>query len=135
VLSRYGWPGVLLEITEEHLRPFGIRPVTALGWEVDSHPATHPDLTELSGEEPEHQVAASRRHLRRKFGVPSDNFCHPSVEYDGATIASVKEAGYIGAVTENRGYVARGEPYELDRHGIEGGDGVEGPAADLASGR
>jgi peptidoglycan/xylan/chitin deacetylase (PgdA/CDA1 family) len=135
VLTRYGWPGVLFEITEEHLRPREIRPVIALGWEVDSHSATHPDLTELSGKELEYQVAASRRYLRRKFGVPSDNFCYPSSEYDAATIAAVKEAGYVGAVTENAGYASRGEPYELDRYEIEGGGGVEGIAADLEAGR
>jgi peptidoglycan/xylan/chitin deacetylase (PgdA/CDA1 family) len=135
VLSRYGWPGVLFEITEEHLRPSEIRPVIALGWEVDSHSATHPDLTELSGKELEYQVAASRRYLRRKFGVASDNFCYPSSLYDAATIAAVKEAGYVGAVTENAGYARRGLPYELDRYEIEGGDGVEGQAADLTSGR
>ncbi|MFT3866680.1 MAG: polysaccharide deacetylase family protein [Solirubrobacterales bacterium] len=134
VLSRYGWPGVLFEITEEHLRPFEIRPVIEIGWEVDSHSATHPDLTELSGKELEYQVAASRRYLRRKFGVPADNFCYPSSEYDAATIAAVKEAGYVGAVTENAGYASSDKPYELDRYEIEGGDGVAGLAADLASG-
>ncbi|HEX4304849.1 MAG TPA: polysaccharide deacetylase family protein [Solirubrobacterales bacterium] len=134
VLSRYGWPGVLFEITEEHLRPFEIRPVIEIGWEVDSHSATHPDLTELSGKELEYQVAASRRYLRRKFGVPSDNFCYPSSQYDAATIAAVKEAGYVGAVTENAGYATRGQPYELDRYEIEGGDGVDGLAADLGVG-
>jgi peptidoglycan/xylan/chitin deacetylase (PgdA/CDA1 family) len=131
VLSRYGWPGVLFEITEEHLRPFEIRPVIELGWEVDSHSATHPDLTELSGKELEYQVAASRRYLRRKFGIPADNFCYPSSEYDASTIAAVKEAGYVGAVTENAGYASRELPYELDRYEIEGGDGVGGLAADL----
>jgi peptidoglycan/xylan/chitin deacetylase (PgdA/CDA1 family) len=134
VLARYGWPGVLFEITEEHLTPPYIRPIVAMGWEVDSHSATHPDLTELSGKELEYQVAASRRYLRRKFGVASDNFCYPSSEYDAATIAAVKEAGYVGAVTENAGYAGRGLPYELDRYEIEGGDGVEGLAADLRSG-
>jgi peptidoglycan/xylan/chitin deacetylase (PgdA/CDA1 family) len=134
VLSRYGWPGVLFEITEEHLRPSEIRPVIALGWEVDSHSATHPDLTELSGSELEYQVAASRRYLRRKFGIPSDNFCYPSSLYDAATIAAVKEAGYVGAVTENAGYASRGKPYELDRYEIEGEDGAEGLVADLGGG-
>jgi peptidoglycan/xylan/chitin deacetylase (PgdA/CDA1 family) len=134
VLAKYGWPGVLFEITEEHLRPFEITPVIEMGWEVDSHSATHPDLTELSGKELEYQVAASRRYLKRKFGIPSNNFCYPSSEYNSATIASVKEAGYVGAVTENAGYATREEPYELDRYEIEGGDGVSGLSADLASG-
>jgi peptidoglycan/xylan/chitin deacetylase (PgdA/CDA1 family) len=134
VLAKYGWPGVLFEITEEHLRPFEITPVIEMGWEVDSHSATHPDLTELSGKELEYQVAASRRYLKRKFGIPSNNFCYPSSEYNAATIASVKEAGYVGAVTENAGYATREEPYELDRYEIEGGDGVSGLSADLSSG-
>lgn len=134
VLSKYGWPGVLFEITEEHLRPAEIRPVVAMGWEVDSHSATHPDLTRLSGAELEYQVAASRRYLRRKFGVLSDNFCYPSSLYDEATIAAVKEAGYVGAVTEEPGYADRGRPYELNRYEIEGGQGAEGLAADLEAG-
>ena len=41
--------------------------------------------------------------MRPATGVPSDNFCYPSSEYDAATIAAVKEAGYVGAVTENAG--------------------------------
>ena len=76
-------------------------------------------------------MAASRRYLQRKFGVPSDNFCYPSSLYDGSTIAAVKEAGYVGAVTEEPGYASRGRPYELNRYEIEGGQGVEGLAADL----
>ncbi len=134
VLSRYGWPGVLFEITEEHLRPFEIRPVVAMGWEVDSHSATHPDLTQLGGADLEYEVAASRRYLRRKFGVPSDNFCYPSSLYDEATVAAVKEAGYVGAVTEEPGYASRDRPYELNRYEIEGGQGVEGLAVDLEAG-
>ncbi len=131
VLARYGWPGVLFEITEEHLTPPYIRPVVAMGWEVDSHSATHPDLTQLNGSELEFQVAASRRYLQREFGVPSDNFCYPSSLYDSSTIAAVKEAGYVGAVTEEPGYASRDRPYELNRYEIEGGQGVEGLAADL----
>jgi peptidoglycan/xylan/chitin deacetylase (PgdA/CDA1 family) len=131
VLGRYGWPGVLFEITVEHLTPPYIRPVIAKGWEVDSHSATHPDLTQLSGSELAYQVAGSRRFLQRAYGVSSDNFCYPSSLYDAATIAAVKAAGYIGAVTEEPGYASRNRPFELNRYEIEGGQGVEGLAADL----
>ncbi len=133
VLGRYGWPGVLFEITEEHLTPPYIRPVIRMGWEVDSHSATHPDLTQLAGAELAYQVAGSRRYLQREFGVPSDNFCYPSSLYNGATIAAVRAAGYVGAVTENAGFASRDKPYELDRYEIEGGQGVQGLAADLGA--
>lgn len=131
VLSHYGWPGVLFEITEEHLTPPYIRPIIAKGWEVDSHSATHPDLTQLSGSELAYEVSGSRRFLQRTYGVPSDNFCYPSSIYDSPTIAAVKAAGYVGAVTEEPGYASRDRPYELNRYEIEGGQGVEGLAADL----
>ncbi len=63
--------------------------------------------------------------------MPSDNFCYPSSIYDSSTIAAVKAAGYVGAVTEEPGYASRDRPYELNRYEIEGGRGVEGLAADL----
>jgi peptidoglycan/xylan/chitin deacetylase (PgdA/CDA1 family) len=134
VLDRYGWPGVLFEITEEHLTPPYIRPIVAKGWEVDSHSATHPDLTQISGADLAHEVAGSRRFLQRTYQVPSDNFCYPSSIYDSSTIAAVKAAGYTGAVTEETGYASRDRPYELNRFEIEGGQGVETLASDLQSG-
>lgn len=133
VLDRYGWPGVLFEITVEHLTPPYIKPIIAKGWEVDSHSATHPDLTTMSGAELAYQVAGSRRFLQRTYHVPSNNFCYPSSLYDTATIAAVRAAGYTGAVTEHPGYASRDRPYELNRYEIEGGQGVAGLASDLSS--
>lgn len=133
VLDRYGWPGVLFEITVEHLTPPYIKPIIAKGWEVDSHSATHPDLTTMSGAELRYQVAGSRRFLQRTYHVPSNNFCYPSSLYNSSTIAAVRAAGYTAAVTENAGYARREDPYELDRYEIEGGQGVAGLAADLSS--
>lgn len=135
VLARYGWPGVLFEITVDHLSPRLIRPLIARGWEVDSHSATHPDLTLLSGGQLTYQVAGSRRFLQRLYHVASDNFCYPSSRYDAATIAAVRAAGYVGAVTEVPGYASRTRPFELNRYEIEGGQGVTGLRADLRSGR
>jgi peptidoglycan/xylan/chitin deacetylase (PgdA/CDA1 family) len=133
VLGRYGWPGVLFEITVGHLAPPSINSVIAKGWEVDSHSATHPDLTALRGRELTYQVAGSRRFLQRTFRVPSNNFCYPSSDFDDATIAAVRAAGYTGAVTEVPGYASRTRPYELNRFEIEGGQGVATLAADLSS--
>jgi peptidoglycan/xylan/chitin deacetylase (PgdA/CDA1 family) len=134
VLGKYGWPGVLFEITVGHLAPSEIQPVIANGWEVDSHSATHPDLTALSGAELRKEVSGSRSFLQRTFHVPSNNFCYPSSLYNAATIAAVRAAGYTGAVTETPGYASRDRPFELNRFEIEGGQGVASLAGDLSSG-
>ncbi len=131
VLSRYGWPGVLNEITAGHLRPAQLRRVLAIGWEIDSHSVNHPDLTTLSPAELRYQVVASRRYLRRTFHIPVDSFCYPSSKYDSTVIAAVRAAGYSNATTENAGYATRAHPFQLDRFEIEGGEGVAGLAADL----
>jgi peptidoglycan/xylan/chitin deacetylase (PgdA/CDA1 family) len=134
VLSRYGWPGVLNEITAGHLHPDQLRRLVALGWEIDSHSVSHPDLTTLSPAQLHYQLVASRRYLQRLLGVPVDSFCYPSSKYDAAVIAAVRAAGYSNATTENAGYATRNDPFLLDRFEIEGGQGVAGLAADLRGG-
>jgi len=133
VLSRYGWPGVLNEITAGHLRPAQLRRVLASGWEIDSHSVNHPDLTTLTPAELRYQLVASRLYLRRSFHIPANSLCYPSSKYDSAVIAAVRTAGYSNATTENAGYASRDRPFELNRFEIEGGQGVAGLAADLRS--
>jgi peptidoglycan/xylan/chitin deacetylase (PgdA/CDA1 family) len=121
VLSRYGWPGVLNEIIRNHLADWRLRRLVSLGWEIDSHSVTHPDLLTLSAAELRYQVVASRRFLRNTLHVPVNSFCYPSSRYDAAVIAAVKAAGYTNALTENPGFATRTDPYLLDRFEIEGG--------------
>ena len=121
VMSRYGWPGVLNEITEDHLHPNQIRSILRVGWEVDSHSLTHPDLTTLDAAELQAQVAGSRTFLRRTFHIPANSFCYPSSRYNAATIAAVQAAGYTNATTENPGYATSSEAFTLPRFEIESG--------------
>jgi peptidoglycan/xylan/chitin deacetylase (PgdA/CDA1 family) len=121
VMARYGWPGVLNEITEHHLYPWQIRPILRMGWEVDSHSLTHPDLTTLGAAELLQQVAGSREYLRQTFHVPVNSFCYPSSRYNNTVIAAVRAAGYTNATTENPGYATSSEPFTLPRFEIESG--------------
>jgi peptidoglycan/xylan/chitin deacetylase (PgdA/CDA1 family) len=133
VMSRYGWPAVLNEITADHLSNARIESLLRIGWEVDSHSINHPDLTAISPAEVRYQLVASRDFLRRSFRIPSNSFCYPSSKYNDAVVAAVKAAGYTNAVTENPGFAtASTDPYLLPRFEIEGG--VSGLAADLQSG-
>jgi peptidoglycan/xylan/chitin deacetylase (PgdA/CDA1 family) len=121
VMARYGWPGVLNEITENHLHPREIWPIIHRGWEVDSHSLTHPNLTTESASGLHAEVADSREYLRKTFRIPVNSFCYPSSRYDSSVIAAVKAAGYTNAVTENAGYATSADPYLLDRFEIESG--------------
>ena len=78
VMARYGWPGVLNEITENHLPPAQIWPIIHRGWEVDSHSLTHPELTTATPAELWAQVHDSRVYLQKTFHIPSNSFCYPS---------------------------------------------------------
>jgi peptidoglycan/xylan/chitin deacetylase (PgdA/CDA1 family) len=129
VMARYGWPGVLNEITENHLAPRQIWPVIHRGWEVDSHSLTHPELTTATPAELWAQVHQSRVYLQTTFHIPSNSFCYPSSHYNAAVIADVKRAGYTNAVTEGDAYATSADRYLLPRFEIE--SGVSELAADL----
>jgi Polysaccharide deacetylase len=131
VMSTYGWPGVLNEITANHLSNARIASLLKLGWEVDSHSVNHPDLTTLPPDQLRYQLVASRQFLQRTFGIPVDSFCYPSSKYNASVIAAVKAAGYTNAVTENSGYATKSDPYVLNRFEIERGQGVGVLATDL----
>jgi peptidoglycan/xylan/chitin deacetylase (PgdA/CDA1 family) len=102
-----------------------------IGWEIDSHSVTHPDLTTLGPAALRYQLVASKRFLERNFHIPVNSFCYPSSKYNATVIAAVKAAGYTNALTENPGYANRSDPYLLNRFEIEGGAGVSALAADL----
>ena len=119
VMSRYGWPGVLNEITEDHLHNTQIEWVLKLGWEVDSHSLTHPDMTTLDPEDLRAQLVDSRQFLQRSFHIPGNSFCYPSSEYNATVIAAVKAAGYTNATTEGHAYATRADPYLLPRFEME----------------
>ncbi|HET9719996.1 MAG TPA: polysaccharide deacetylase family protein [Solirubrobacteraceae bacterium] len=133
VMEKYGWPGVLNEITVDHLNNTRLKHLVSLGWEVDSHSLTHPDLTQATPAELQQQVVDSRRFLQRVLHVPVDSFCYPSNRYNATVEAAVKAAGYTNALTENPGFAtAHTDPFQLPRFEIEGG--LSQLQADLASG-
>jgi peptidoglycan/xylan/chitin deacetylase (PgdA/CDA1 family) len=133
VMARYGWPGVLNEITVEHLSNARLERLVKLGWEVDSHSLTHPDLTTAAPGELTAQVVRSRRFLQRTLHIPVNSFCYPSNRYNDTVVAAVKAAGYTNAVTENPGFATpQTDPYLLPRFEIEGG--LPELQADLSTG-
>ncbi len=122
VLSRYGWPGVLNEVVENHLSNARLLKLIKIGWEIDSHSLTHPDLRTLAPSALEREVAGSRAIFRRTLGVGVNSFCYPASKYDATVVAAVKAAGYTTATTENPGYATPNtNPLLLPRFEMQGG--------------
>ena len=85
VLREYGWPAVLNVMTDNistsghplALTPDMVRELIDDGWEIDSHSASHPLLTQVSADRLRYELVESRRVLQKDFGVPADFFCYP----------------------------------------------------------
>lgn len=122
VLSKYGWPGVLNEVVNDHLSNARLAKLIKIGWEIDSHSVTHPDLRTLAPHALRQEVAGSRTVLQRALHIPVNSFCYPASKYDSTVVAVVKAAGYTTATTESSGYATRQtNPLLLPRFEIQGG--------------
>jgi peptidoglycan/xylan/chitin deacetylase (PgdA/CDA1 family) len=131
-LQHLGWKGVINLIAQgSDLPDADVKKMINAGWELASHTTTHPDLTTLDASQLQDEVAGSRQILRRRFGVPVNNFAYPSGQYDDTVISAVHSAGYVGAESEVSGLASAAHPYVLDRIEILLDDGLPGFIAKL----
>jgi peptidoglycan/xylan/chitin deacetylase (PgdA/CDA1 family) len=127
VLEKRDWPGVLnLRTQGSELPDADVKKMIDAGWELASKATTGVDLTAVDSTTLESEVAGSRKSLRRRFGVPVDNFCYPAGSYDDTVISAVHRAGYVGAQTETSGVADAAHPYIVDRIEILLSDGLPG---------
>jgi peptidoglycan/xylan/chitin deacetylase (PgdA/CDA1 family) len=133
-LERRDWDGVLnLPAQGSDLPDADVQKMVDAGWELASKATTQVDLTTVDSTTLEDEVAGSRKILRRRFGVPVDNFCYPSGGYDTTVISAVHRAGYVGAQTEIPGIADAAHPYIIDRIEILLSDGLPGFVSKLQS--
>ena len=133
-LERRDWPGVLnLVARDSELPDAEVEKMLDAGWELGSKATTNVDLTTLDSTTLEQEVAGSRRILRRRFGVPVNNFCYPLGRYSTTVISAVHRAGYAGAQTQIAGVADASTPYIIDRIPILLSDGLEGFISKLQS--
>jgi peptidoglycan/xylan/chitin deacetylase (PgdA/CDA1 family) len=97
IVSGYmqGFPAYM---SEDNVRSFN-----SAGHEICAHTRTHADLTTLSAQNLESEVAGSRADLAA-LGVPAPTiFAYPFGAYNDAVVQAVKDAGFSGARTTNGG--------------------------------
>ncbi|UCH12783.1 MAG: polysaccharide deacetylase family protein [Candidatus Omnitrophota bacterium] len=74
------------------------------------------------------EIAGCKKDIEAKIGQNIDYFCYPTGGFTEEIKKIVKEAGYKGACTTNRGFVRfNKDVYELKRIKIKGSDFVEKP--------
>jgi peptidoglycan/xylan/chitin deacetylase (PgdA/CDA1 family) len=140
VLRRLGWVGneniqlTGLPPSQGGLSEAQIKGLVAAGWELDTQGISHADLITLDATQLAEQVAASRRTVQQRYGVPVNWFCYPSGHYDATVIAAVKSAGYTGSTTVVPGWAGpESDPYRLPRLRVLGGTSPESLLSEIAT--
>jgi peptidoglycan/xylan/chitin deacetylase (PgdA/CDA1 family) len=130
VMRKLRWPGVL-NLKVDNLKVAGginarnVRTLLKYGWELGAHTITHPDLTKVDADTLNHEIAGSRKILRKRFGVEVNTFCYPAGRFDNTVINAVESAGYTSATTTVLGYAKPGKPFELSRVRVNGSDSAD----------
>ena len=128
VLHEYGLPATFFVPTDyigtdrmfpwdAHLPRLGnlswadVRRMVALGHEIGSHTASHPDLAKLSIEETRDELVRSKGVLEDQLGRPVRYLAYPFGSRDNfrsEQLPLVYEAGYEGCVSAVHGFVEQG---------------------------
>jgi peptidoglycan/xylan/chitin deacetylase (PgdA/CDA1 family) len=88
-----------------------VREIVRLGHEIGSHTVTHPNMTEVSGDEARHELTESKKVLEDRLGQPVRWFAYPfggPEDFGAEQLPLVYEAGYEGVVSAYGGLVRRG---------------------------
>ena len=100
------------------------------GVAVASHSKRHSILGQETGDDQERDLAESRQALEGRLGVPVRLLAYPNglrQDYDQATIAAARSAGYSHALTTVRGRnLPSTAPYELRRFVVQPERGLAG---------
>jgi len=109
---------------EGELRCMGweeIRELAEAGWEIGSHTASHPKLTEIPEEQMREELERSRAACEEALQRPCPALAYPFGAHDDAVVAAAGAAGYAAAVTLGLRLLEprlRREPLRLSREGV-----------------
>lgn len=97
------WPGVEHWAATEHAAELAslawpqLRGLAAKGWEIGSHTATHPKLTQLGDAELDAELATSRAAVGEALGHDCPSLAYPYGDVDARVVAAARRAGYRAA--------------------------------------
>jgi peptidoglycan/xylan/chitin deacetylase (PgdA/CDA1 family) len=104
------------------------------GFDIGSHTVHHLELPGLSDAAAMQELTDSRHALEQHLGQPVQWFAYPAGAEDPRTVALVRAAGYVLAVTTHPGATQRAQaPLELHRFEVLDSTGVSGLASLLGA--
>ncbi len=97
-----------------------VRALAAAGMEIGGHTVNHPILASVAVDEARREIVEGKERLEALIGKPVQVFAYPNgkagKDYTRLHVDLVKELGFIGAVTTERGVASkRQQRYQLPR--------------------
>jgi peptidoglycan/xylan/chitin deacetylase (PgdA/CDA1 family) len=144
LLERHAFNGTVFVVTDRAGGanawdlPHGDPPRKLLGYDsmrrmdgktfrFQAHSCTHPMLPRIPAEQARREIADSKRRLEDELGREVPAFSYPHGEYSPREEAMVREAGYLCAVTDDRGVNRAGvAPLRIRRVMVTSEDGPLG---------
>ena len=129
LLKEKGWPATFYAVSgwtdgDSVLTKEMLAEMAAAGMEIGSHSVSHVDLEKSPAAVSKEQIIESKKQLEEYTGKPILSICYPSGRYNENTIAMVKEAGYVSAVTTKYGFASLSQgQFSLFRVRISQGQG------------
>lgn len=115
---------VELETNKAFLSNSDIKKLSAHGWSIGSHSATHANFACLSMSAAEHEIIYSKMKLQSALNMPIKYFAYPKGKYNKKIGECVKIADYNIAFTMDDGRIRVGfDSHLIPRIGVDGTHG------------
>jgi peptidoglycan/xylan/chitin deacetylase (PgdA/CDA1 family) len=109
ILKKYRFPATVFVSSDlmdmpGYLTSGQVEEMMAHGIDIGSHTRTHVYLPDMTGEKQLEEIRGSKERLEEVLGAPVKYFSYPAGGFTEQIKHLVREAGYHGACTTNRGY-------------------------------
>jgi peptidoglycan/xylan/chitin deacetylase (PgdA/CDA1 family) len=117
------WPGVdhwVGGAFEHELMPMGweeVRALSSVGWEIGSHTASHPFLTQLEDSTLRDELTRSKATCEEHTGRACTTLAYPYGDVNARVLAATADAGYTAAAALSR-RIGSGRSLEWPRIGV-----------------
>ena len=113
--------GAHLPAGSELLGDDELRSLSAAGWEIGSHSASHADLPNLADDALRREISGSKQRLETVLGKPVRYFAYPKGRYSLRVMQACRAAGYAAAFSMDDGFLSTAtELFRIPRVGVDG---------------